>query len=267
VAGQRFYLKPLLEYLSGDSYVYVLELSLDSVRLLEGDRSGLREISCDGLPESLDAATAADDGERVLQAHTHGHGGQSAVFHGQEEGSAPERLLQYFRACDAAVSRRLRDQSAPLMLACVDRHAAIYRQVNSYPHLAETVLSGSPHGIGRERLAAELRGALDHLKIEREQAAAERYRAGKAAGKASAKLSEVMDAAAQGRVASVFVPAGAELLGRGRPANADFDGSAEQARDLLDLLVAETYLNGGDVLAVAADQMPDHGVVAGVFRY
>jgi hypothetical protein len=191
------------------------------------------------------------------------------VFHGRAERDSSERLLQFFRACDAAASKRLREETAPLLLACVEHYSPLYSRVNSYPHLEEITIAGNPAASGDDRLYAGARPVLDRLRLERKRRASDRYRGGKATGTASHQLSDVLEAATQGRTASVFVPRGKQLMGRWEPATArvELKASAEGACDLLDLVAAETFLHGGEVLAVAPDEIPDRGVVAAVYRY
>jgi hypothetical protein len=269
--ADRFYLKPLLAYLNQDMRCFVLALSLNKVRLLEADRTGIKEVECPGLPRSMASVVAADEPEPDLRFHPSSAGSKTVIFHGHGEGeeNVPERLLHFFRACDAAVASFLRLESVPLLLACVEEHAPLYRQVNSYPHLHETLIQGNPTTLGDEEIFEQACKVMDSLRMDAERAAAERYQAGKAHGTASNRLAEVLRAASVGRVDSVFIPEGAQVRGIWRPEDGKvvLDNSNGSGYDLLDVVGVETYLTGGRVFAVPPDHMPDRGTVAGVFRY
>jgi hypothetical protein len=62
VAADRYHLKPLLRLLSGDGRFYVLAISQDEVRLLQGTRYSVGEVDLDGVPQGLEELLA---GERV----------------------------------------------------------------------------------------------------------------------------------------------------------------------------------------------------------
>ena len=56
-AGDRFHLKPLLPLLTGDGRFYVLAVSQNAVRLLQGTRHSIHEIRPELMPKSFADAT------------------------------------------------------------------------------------------------------------------------------------------------------------------------------------------------------------------
>jgi len=58
--AHRFHVRPLLPLFSGDGRYYVLALSQNQVRLLQGSRFSIGEIDLKDLPGSL-AQTLRDD--------------------------------------------------------------------------------------------------------------------------------------------------------------------------------------------------------------
>ena len=50
VVGHRFHIKPLLPLLNNDDRFFVLALSKNNVRLIEGTRSGAAEIEVENMP-------------------------------------------------------------------------------------------------------------------------------------------------------------------------------------------------------------------------
>src|SRR6267143_51502 len=58
-----------------------------------------------------------------------------------------EFLKHFFKEIDQRIHAILGRADAPLILAGVESETALYRRVNSYPHLAEQTVSGSPDGL------------------------------------------------------------------------------------------------------------------------
>ena len=125
VVGDRFHLKPLLPLLSGDGRFYVLALSQNEIRLLQGTRYRVGGVDLDNVPQSLSDVLKWDDPEKRLQWHT-GTGaktnGRAAVFHGHGVASADDPkdyIFRYFRRIDEGLSQVLAGDTAPLVLAGV----------------------------------------------------------------------------------------------------------------------------------------------------
>ena len=101
---------------------------------------------------------------------------------------------------------------APLVLAGVEYVRAIYRDVNTYPHLLEAGISGSPDRTSTEELHTRAWALMEpHFARERDNAAAA-YREALGTGRASASFGDVLTAAEAGRIEVLFVPTGASAL-------------------------------------------------------
>ena len=75
VVTDRFHVKPLLSLLSVDGRFYVLALSQNQVRLLQGTRQSVGEVNLDSAPKNLADALGTEERERQLQMHTASRGG------------------------------------------------------------------------------------------------------------------------------------------------------------------------------------------------
>lgn len=100
-----FHIKSLLPLLSGDGRFYVLALSQNQVRLLQGTRYSISEVDAGSIPVSFAEALRYDDPERRLQFHTStrtpgGKGERAAIFHGHGVGTdnAEVNILRYFQS-------------------------------------------------------------------------------------------------------------------------------------------------------------------------
>jgi hypothetical protein len=263
VVGDRFHLKPLLPLLYGDGRFYLLALSQHRVRLLEGDRSGLRELALPGVPVGLDEAMRLEDREEQLQLHQSGParpgGRPAAVFHGHGVGTddAKDRVLRFFREVDHGVQHAVGDRRAPLVLAAVDYLRPLYRAASSHPEILAQGLSGNPDHLGAQELHRRAWALVGERFRSDQRAVAGRCRALERRGRATSDLRRIVPAALGGRVESLLVPMGTEQWGTLDPVT----GAAQRHRlprpgavDLLDLAAVETLRHGGTAYPLPAGQ-------------
>ena len=157
IAG-RFHIKPLLPLLADDGQFFILALSQNQVRLLQGTRHSIREVDIAEIPASLTETMMADGPEIQLQFHTKsgasGNGRRMAIFHGHGAADKQSRtnIRRYFRQINNGLSDWLVNEHAPLLLAGVDHLLSLYKEVNSYPHLIEEVITGNPETLQAEEL-------------------------------------------------------------------------------------------------------------------
>ena len=275
VAG-RFHVKPLLPLFTGDGRFYVLAISQNAVRLLQGTRHSVDEIEVPNMPASLADALGIDE-KRGLQvrsggAYTKAEGG--GVFHGHEATpQEKERIRQFFHRIDESLQPALRDARAPLVLAGVDYLLPIYDDANTYPYLVKSKgVEGNPEELSAQELHQRAWAIVEPLFAREQAEAAAEYMqlAGSGDARASNQLGEVVPAAYHGRVKTLFVPVDGQQWGRFDPeagAVALHAGAERGDEDLLDFAAIHTLLNSGTVYAVAPDEIPGGGTVAAVFRY
>lgn len=286
VVTRRFHLKPLLRLLSGGGRFFVLALSQDRVRLLQGTRYAVGKVDLERVPQSLAEALRLDDPEQRLQWHTttgppKGRGGaptagtgadRRAAFHGS---GAPaedqkDRILRYFHQVDAGMQDLLADLRIPLVLAGVDYLLPIYRQANTYRYIVEEEIEGNPDDVDARKLH-QAAWQLVRPRFEQErQEAAGLYRQLEDGKRASSDLEEVLPAAHYGKVETLFVALGQERWGTFDPEVNRLVLDEEDAvfrEDLLDLAAVQTLLHGGTIYAVEPEQVPGGGPLAALFRY
>jgi hypothetical protein len=277
VVAKRFHIKPLLPLLSGDGRFYILALSQDQVRLLQGTRYRVGQVELEGVPTSLDEALRFDDPESRLQWHTTtgspvSRGELPAAFygHGVPEDDAKTQILRYFHQVDKGVADLLAEERAPMLLAGVDYLLPIYQEANSYPHLIEEGIEGNPDKLS----AAELHQwawAIVQPRFARAQAeAANRYHRLAEGELATGEIEEVVPAAYYGQVDTLFVARDQQLWGQFDPTTGALrrhDESAPGDQDLLDAAAAQTLRHGGTVYTVEPEQVPSQTAVAAVLRY
>jgi hypothetical protein len=270
----RFHLKPLFPLLSSDTTFHVLAISANRTHLLRCASESQAEVKLDGLPQNIAQVLWPDDVEKQGQFHSFyaGASGATAVFHGAggTEPEPKEDLLRYAREVDRVVAPYLRHRGGPLVLACVDYLAPIYREANTYASLSEDHVGGSPDRVKDDDLrAAAWAFVKPGMDAEREEALG-RYRALAGTGRTTSDPAEAALAASSGKVDTVFVTVGMQVWGhidaeaykvetRDQPGEDDYD--------LLDAVAAHTLANRGTVYAVEPSAAPEPSGVAAVFRY
>jgi hypothetical protein len=279
VVTQRFHVKPLIGLLSGDGRFYVLALSQNKARLLQGTRYSVNKVNLEGVPTSLAEALRYDDPEKRLQFHTStltpgGRAERPAAFHGHgtDSNDTKARILRYFHRLDAGLQRLIRGERVPLILAGVSYLLPIYKEANTYPHLVDGGIDGNPEEMSAEELHKYAWAILHPRFLAAQREAAARYRQLTDAGsrRVSNDLKDIAPGAYHGRIETLFVAVGIQRWGTFDAGNNVVQLQEEATpgcEDLLDLAAVQTLLNRGTVYAVESASMPDDAPLAAVYRY
>ena len=153
VAGDRFFIKPLLRAITVPQSAFVLALSQAAVRLVQvsGDMPA-STVKVHDLPRDV----ASSVGKASIADRS--PGGRIVGAEGQKV-----RLRQYARQIDHALRELLGGRETPLILAAAQPLDAIFRSVCSYPHLVQEVIAGNPETTSDADLAQASRAILDRL--------------------------------------------------------------------------------------------------------
>jgi hypothetical protein len=280
VVSDHFYLKPLLPFLASGGRFYILALSQNALRLLEGTHYSIHELALpESVPASLAEALKYEEAENEVSFYSSssgalvGKGGRNAViFYGQGVGhdDSKDHLLRYFQQIDRGLHELLKDESVPLVLAGVEYLFPIYQQANTYPYLLHQGVPGNPDRLSSDRLHAEAWAVVEPYFQKVQERSAAQYRDNVGTARTSNDIREIMPAAYYGQISSLFVAIDRELWGH-------FDASSntihvhKEARfrddDLLDEAATQTILHGGNVYAVEQTKVPGEGMLAAMFRY
>jgi hypothetical protein len=163
VVTDHFHIKPLLPLFTGDGQFYILALSQNEVRLLNGTRDNVSEVDIGQVGGSLAEALPSGDYQAIFQHHT--SSSDSVTFHGQGGGSdesAKNELLRYFRLVSDGLTEFLQGDQVPLVLAGVEYLLPIYKEANSYPNLIDTVIKGNPDQLRADELHKSAWTILEH---------------------------------------------------------------------------------------------------------
>jgi len=275
VVAERFHIKLLLSLLSGDGLFYVLALSQNAVRLLQCSRYSVRPVTPEGVPGSLAEVLKYDEAERQLQFHTGtgtGTGKRAAIFHGQGVGidDVKDNILRYFQQVDRGLHELLREEQSPLVIAGVDYLHSIYRQANSYSYLLQGGIQGNVDEMRAEELQEQAWSVVKPY-FEREQLdALNHYREIVGTGLAADDVEQLVWAAYDGRIKTLFVALGVQQWGTLDTEQRKihlYKKAEPGTEDLLDFAAVQTLIQGGTVYAVEPEKVPSSTPVAAIFRY
>lgn len=276
----HFHIKPLLPLFTGDGQFFILALSQNEVRLLNGTRDSVSEVDIGQVGGSLAEAIPTVNHQMSMQLHSSGStdgmsGSGSVTFHGQGGGSdesAKEELLRYFRLVSDGLTEFLQGNRAPLVLAGVAYLLPIYKEANTYPNLIDTVIKGNPDLLSADELHKSAWDIIVPLFQAAQAEAVAQYQqlAGQASERVADTVEKIVPAASDGRVETLFVATGVQQWGVFNPATNQIElHSRQEAGDepLLDLAAVQTYLKGGVVYAVGPEEVPGGASAAAVLRY
>jgi hypothetical protein len=257
--SDRFHIKPLVPLMAFPGACFVLALAQGATRFIEVTSSLSEPVKVDGLPKNMSDAL-----KKQLP--------RDRAPTGRIQGSEGMKVLtgQYCRIVDRALRPILTGRTVPLVLACVEELAAIYRMHNSYPFLLASFIAGNPEQSTDRELAAKAREISirhakrtirDRLKLVEERADKDL---------ASTDVAQIAHAAVRGQVGTLLVDVAASRPGTIDPVRGTItlaDAPSAKTYDLLDELVGLTIRSGGEVLPIKSSALPNGSPVAAVFRY
>ncbi|MDP3277350.1 MAG: hypothetical protein Q8Q09_19335 [Deltaproteobacteria bacterium] len=275
VVADSFHVKPLWQFLQSVDRYQVLALSLDKVRLFEGDRDGLEEVElATEVPRTIADALGSELTEPHQTVASYGGvgGGSNAMRHGHG-GKADEvdnDTERFFRAVDRALlEQHSRPGGLPLILAGLPEHHQRFRDVSQNPFLLAEGIKTNPNAVTSEALSA-LAWKLVEPQYEARLAALKgSFEKARAAGLGSDNLTQIAEAAEAGRVATLFIEADRQIAGRIGEGLGDSGAALSDPRvnDVLNDLGDLVSNMGGEVVVLPKASMPTGEGAAAIYRY
>lgn len=279
VLAGRFHIKPLLPLFSDNGLFYILALSQNMVRLFRATRHSIEEVEDEvieaaDIPQSVTEALQYDDPEEQLQHHTTtsgSAGGPEVVHHGHGvEDEKKQRVRRFLQQVDNGLANLLQGDESPLVVAAVGYVQAIFEDVSQLNNVLESGIEGNPEHTQPEALLEKAWEIVAPILSKEQESARTRFDEMAHSERASDKLQDIVPAAFQGRVDSLFVAVNEHSWGHYDPQTNDIalhEPEQRNGEDLLDFAVVQTLRNGGAVYAVDAGELPGETSIAAVFRY
>lgn len=275
VVNSRFHIAPLVPLFDQAAEFYVLAVSENGVRLLKADRWYSEEVVVPGLPVNAEEALHYDHPTNTRQFHTAvlgRHMSKLGAYHGGGDFFEQEKneLLEYFRIIDRALHPVLRDEHLPLVFAGVDYLFPIFREANTYPHLADAHVHGNTETWSDEQLHERAWSSIGPHFAKPRQAALARYATLGDDGFRSDDLRVILAAAEQGKVETLFASVEEPVWGKWDSTHRRLRLDAERgdhSDDMIDLAIAETLAHRGTVYSVPSASFSAGKHCQAIFRY
>ena len=272
--ANHFYLKPILPLYHEYGVYYLLELSQDYIKLYEATRYGFKDLYIeDFAPDQLEKAVGFDYKPKMFQFRsgqsTHGAGS----FHGHGEGKDDDKkeLITFFRAIDLGVKQAITDQKAPLVLACSAPLYSIYKEANSHPNFYDKHISGDPEFKDKKEMHQQSWEIVQEYFKRTKKTKLDLFTECCHTSKTSYDPSEIILAAINGKIDTLFVRKGADLFGvyNKEKKYISFDDSKKlNNTSLINLAAMYTFRQKGKVYELDADEMPvQEQPINALFRY
>lgn len=273
VVASRFHVKPLFAALDRSQSFYVLVLSQNAVRLFLGNRDSLSLVELgDDVPKSLMDAKGYELTDRRHQFHTVHRDENAPIFHGQGAGEddTDVEIAQYLAAVDNGLKPYWGTGDVPVLLAGVDSLVDEFRRISGHEGIADEQISGNAEHLSGAELHEKAWPLVRERLEEHTGSVLERIVHSDAGVPVSRQLQDVVRAASDGRVDTVFVALDRECWGRYDETQREVISHEEAEAgdyDLLDRAAADSFLKGGEVHAIPAEHIPGPGTAIARLRW
>lgn len=249
-----FQIQPLLPVVSREQRFYFLGLSQKKVRLFDCSRYRINEIELQGrAPQNLRLFLNTNKPDHVLDNRSSGGpstGSMKGVTFGTntDQEKHEEYLAHFFREIDKGLHKVLGADTAPLLLGGVEYEVAAYRRANTYQHLMERAVFGSPDGMTLPQLQER---ALDIVKTSycaSVEKILQEFSGHRGADRVDFDVDRIIGAASEGRISHVLL--------REEPENPK-----------MNLAAIQTLKRGGEAYALREEEMPGGAEIAALIRF
>ena len=280
VANDRMHLKPLLRIAQSADRYQILAITLNSVRLFEGNRDGIDEVRLgDGVPKTLEEALGRDLTEKgqtgfpqgysrasergdPMQVESGGAGRQDEIDRDRE---------RFFREVDRAIlEHHSRKSRLPLILAALPEHQFHFRKLSHNEFMLSEGIESDASLLSHDELRQKSWMVMQPRYLKRLEGFINQYGVSHGQGLATGQLEQIGQATLEGRVATLLVEAERQIPGvvdkqQGKAVAVEDDTATTP--DLLDELTIWTLEQGGEVIAVPTERMPTESGAAAIYRY
>jgi hypothetical protein len=279
IVNDRPHVKPLLRVVQSADRYQILCLTRDSIRMFEGNRYALDEISVPDDIRTLQDALGTETTAKGQHGFPQGFGRasergdpmqQSAGGSGKQE-EIDKDQERYFRLVDKAIlEHRSRPSGLPLILAALPEQQSHFRRISHNDRLLSTGIEIAPGSIELNDLKAKSWEVMLPKYLGRLDGLLDRYGESHGQGLATDQLEEIGSSTIGNRIATLLVEADRDI-----PAHIDEeDGSLIPAKqegpnlpDLLEELSIRVIEHGGEVIVVPPERMPSSTGAAAIYRF
>ena len=277
VVDDSFHTKPLRQYLQSVDRYHVLGLSLQEIRLFEGNRHSLVEID---LPPDIPKTITEALGDELTEKHSTvasygGVGGESSNKHhghGGKKDEVDKDAERFFRVIANTIYENYsKPTGLPLILAALPEHHSLFQKVNKNPLLLANSIAVNPESISTDQLIKLAWEIMEPDYLLKLKSLVNKFEEAKANKSGSDNIKEVVEAAEAGRVDTILIEADRVIAERLRNKNTgtfkQADSTQPKLDDLLDDIGELVTKMGGKVMFIPPEKMPAKTGIAALYRY
>lgn len=270
VSGQ-FHILPLVPLIDSGQF-WLLTLSAARTRLYQGTRQTLIEVTGLDLPQGVGEVRGESEYQQTYHAHPVERRG--AIAWGQSIGEDPDDvrktgLIVLMRRVAAAVEPVVKRDPAPVVLAAPPEIRGHFREIAGWKEIVPEGVAENPDALAEPELHRRAWACAAPTAEAGRAAARDRLNSLLGTGKTATATADIVNAAREGRVDTLFV--GPDACRWGRIAEGGDIAVREDAikgdTNLLDYAALMTLRHGGDVAPVEQAALPDSSSAAALFRY
>jgi hypothetical protein len=256
--GERFAIRPLLAALAREQRFYLLTIGRHHVRLFRSTPNSTEEVRLEEIaPRDMQEFLHTRQPDHLMENRKSGGpsmGSMQGVSFGtgSESEKEQDRFRHFLTEVERGVTKFLMRDAEPLILAGVEYDVAIYRQLNTYPHLLEQAIHGSPEGLTAQDLHERAWEIVSQCPSGPLRKALAEYRQQSGAALLSGNVDAIGKAAVEGRVAGLFLSENAGAAGPDDPWN---------------VAALETALHGGWAFELNPADMPVTDSATALLRF
>jgi hypothetical protein len=258
VVGERFEIRPLLAAMAREQRFDLLTIGRHHVRLFRSTPHTSEEVRLEGVaPQNMEEFLHSHQPDHLIEGRAAAGPSvgsmQGVVFGtGSESEKEQDRFRHFLKAVERGVTKLLRQEAEPLILAGTEYDVAIYRQCNTYARLLEPAIHGSADGQTAQQLHERAWEIVSHLPSAPLEKGLADYRKQSGAALLFGDVDAIGKAAAEGLVAGLF------LL--------ENVGASGQPDDSLNMAALQTVHYGGWAFELNAADMPTKDAATALLR-
>lgn len=260
--SDHFYMLPVIPFFNDNGRFFLLTLSSNNVSLYECTKHSIEEVYItDTVPRKLEDVVGYDYEDTNLQFRS-GHGGDAgAMFHGQGSGKDDKsiEIEKFFRSVDSGLMKIIKDSMTPLVLACVKQYHPVFKKVSSYGNLFDDFIEGNPDQEDPLILHEKACDIVKEYFRKQRKSKTRLFRKESAGGKSKTAIEEIIPAAVDGRIDTLFIQQGKDQRGFYDPRNRTTvvqENNSILDSSLFNLAALQTLGNSGHVFLSGPDEMP-----------
>jgi len=274
--SERFHIRTVLALMESRRLFYVLALSQKRTRLLRCTEHDSTEVPFpDNVAVSLPDAMQTRKPDHVLDNRASagpsmGAGGGVMFGTSTDREDKDEYMLHFFMELDKAVNSMLKGVSDPVIPVGVEHEIALYRRVNTWPHLIEPGVHGAPDGLEGGEMHRRALELLEQRLAEFGSQIPADFDKRVGTGHASTHLQEIITGAWEGRVSHLFFQSTAQYVGTYDPVRQKVkrtDDHLDSPVDLIEGAAWQTLRHGGEVRLLPGSALPNGVPACALFRY